>query len=35
MPDKQAKNQPKPDPAPAEPRDYARAALQTSMDRRG
>jgi hypothetical protein len=35
MPDKQAKEQPKPQPAPAEPREYARAALQISMDRRG
>jgi hypothetical protein len=35
MPDKQANSQPKPEPKPVEPREYARAALQTSMDRRG
>ncbi|GEM_PF-5145759 len=31
----QPKNQPKPEPSTAEPRERARTALQTSMDRRG
>ena len=31
----QPKTQPKPEPAPTEPREHARAALQMSMDRRG